>query len=464
VTEAKNGAEPRGWAACPLDSLRAPEPGSFVDGPFGSNLKTEHYTNDGPRVIRLENVGDGVFRDAETHIAREHFERLRRHEARAGDVVIALLGDTVPRACVVPHRIGPAIVKADCPRLRPDSRLALSEFVAYALNSEQVRHQAKELVHGVGRPRLKLSELRGLAISLPPLPEQRRIVETLETQFSRLDVVVATLERVRANLRRHRAAVLQAAIEGKLGVPPSTRGFLPPRWQIQTLDELSDPNRPTTYGVIKLGEEVPNGVPTLRTSNVRHLRLEVEAVKRIDSKLSQEYRRTILRGGEILVAVRGTLGGVVVAPPSCAGWNVSREVAVVALRSPRLARIVALFLASPKLQSWLNSRTRGIAYTGINIATLKGAPIPVPPEEQVDRIVEATEQAITIGAAADAQIAATAARIARLRQSLLRLAFDGGLVPQDPHDEPASVLLDRIRRKHAAETSSPKKKPARSRQ
>jgi type I restriction enzyme S subunit len=112
---------------------------------------------------------------------------------------------------------------------------------------------------------------------------------------------------------------------------------------------------------------------------------------------------------------------------------------------------------------WLNSRTRGIAYTGINIATLKDAPIPIPPDDDCDRIVEATEQALSIGAAADAQIAATEARIDRLRQSLLRLAFDGRLVQQDPRDEPASVLLDRIRAERAIPTSSPKKKPSQTR-
>ena len=99
-----------------------------------------------------------------------------------------------------------------------------------------------------------------------------------------------------------------------------------------------------TYGVIKLGEEVADGVPCLRTSNVRWLRIETEGMKRIAPTLSSEYSRTILKGGEVLVNVRGTLGGVAVARPEMAGWNVSREVAVVPVNSSRVNPAFLSFL------------------------------------------------------------------------------------------------------------------------
>jgi type I restriction enzyme S subunit len=83
-----------------------------------------------------------------------------------------------------------------------------------------------------------------------------------------------------------------------------------------------------TYGVVQLGNEVPDGVPCLRTSNVRWLRIETDEVKHIASVISANYSRTVLCGGEVLVNVRGTLGGVAVVPKEMAGWNISREVAV----------------------------------------------------------------------------------------------------------------------------------------
>src|SRR4051812_9447832 len=114
---------PAGWRWVPVAALAADEPRAITDGPFGSNLKSAHYTDAGPRVIRLQNIGQGRFLDAEAHISPEHFETLRTHEAKAGDIVLASLGEELPRACLVPEWLGPAIVKADCPRLRSDPSL-----------------------------------------------------------------------------------------------------------------------------------------------------------------------------------------------------------------------------------------------------------------------------------------------------------------------------------------------------
>src|SRR5688572_14842785 len=104
---------PRGWTSVVVEDLVS-SPGDLTDGPFGSNLKTEHYQESGPRVIRLQNVGDGAFLDDQAHISAAHFSRLRKHEAIAGDIVVAMLGSNLPRACAVPSSVGLAIVKADC--------------------------------------------------------------------------------------------------------------------------------------------------------------------------------------------------------------------------------------------------------------------------------------------------------------------------------------------------------------
>jgi type I restriction enzyme S subunit len=80
-----------GWVWATVDQLAAPDANSITDGPFGSNLKSEHYQAAGPRVIRLQNIKNGEFADEYAHITRDHFERLRKHEIHAGDLVIASL-------------------------------------------------------------------------------------------------------------------------------------------------------------------------------------------------------------------------------------------------------------------------------------------------------------------------------------------------------------------------------------
>lgn len=170
---------PEGWVWATLEQLAAAEANSFTDGPFGSNLKTEHYQETGPRVIRLQNIKDGEFSDEHAHISSEHFERLLKHEVLAGDLVIATLGDNPPRASVIPSFVGPAIVKADCIRFKPHSSLAAS-YLNTALNCQPTRQRVKRLLHGVGRPRLSLGAIRTITVPIPPENEQRRVVEETE--------------------------------------------------------------------------------------------------------------------------------------------------------------------------------------------------------------------------------------------------------------------------------------------
>jgi type I restriction enzyme S subunit len=190
---------PVGWSWVTLDDLQADEPAAITDGPFGSNLTSAHYRDSGPRVVRLQNIGDGVFHDARAHIALGHFEQLRRHEVKPGDLLVASLGERLPRACLTPATLGPAIVKADCIRVRLHDRVE-PRWVLYAMQTSAVRAYAADQLHGVGRPRLGLKVIRSLPIPLPPLDEQRRIVDVLEDHLSRLDAASRGLASVGTRL------------------------------------------------------------------------------------------------------------------------------------------------------------------------------------------------------------------------------------------------------------------------
>jgi type I restriction enzyme S subunit len=157
------------------------------------------------------------------------------------------------------------------------------------------------------------------------------------------------------------------------------------------------------------------------------------------------------------VNVRGTLGGVAVVPPFMSGWNVSREVAVAPVDADLvLPQYVAYWIAATSSQQWLTGVEKGVAYTGINIEDLRKLPLDYPERDQQQEIVRRIETALTwIDRLASE---ATSARhlIDRLDQAVLAKAFRGELVPQNPTDEPASVLLERIRGERGA-TPKPKR-------
>ncbi len=207
---------PAGWKWATVGELAAPERNSLTDGPFGSNLKTAHYTSHGPRVVRLQNIGDGQFLDAEAHISEGHFSSLSKHQVFAGDVVIAALGDNPPRACVIPSTLGPAIVKADCVRFKADPTRALNKYVCYALNAKPTRASMAKIVHGVGRPRLNLTDIRSITLPLPPLDEQERIVAEIEQHLSVVGALEAAVQNALKRAERLRQSVLKRAFEGRL--------------------------------------------------------------------------------------------------------------------------------------------------------------------------------------------------------------------------------------------------------
>ena len=342
-------------------------------------------------------------------------------------------------------------------------------------------------------PGLSRDDYNAVEVTIAPFAEQQRIVAAIEQQFTLLDAGLAALRQAQAKLKHYRASVLKAAVEGKLTeawraehpttepasillenilrerrakwetdlkakgkdpekvkyvepAKPNMEGLpeLPEGWCWATLEQLSDENRAITYGVVKLGEPVIGGVPTLRSSNVRHLRFDLEGLKSISPAIANGYKRTFLQGSEILVTVRGTLGGVAVVPVDFAGFNISREVAMIACVLPALAPCLALFIGSPPIQDWMMRSTKGIAYTGINIETLKEAIIPLPPLAEQEQIVSEVERRLSVITQLEAIVEANLKRAERLRQSILKEAFAGRLVPQDPNDEPASVLLERI--------------------
>ena len=206
---------PRGWSWATLDQLAAPRQHAMTDGPFGSNLKTSHYTSSGPRVVRLQNVGDGFFLDAEAHISHDHFQALKRYEAKPGDIIFACLGTSLPRSCVLPDHLGPAIVKADCVRLRPSAKMSTA-YINYFANAGPTRQRAKRLIHGVGRPRLSLGALRTVAIPVAPRKEQSAIAKAIRDQMAGLQTIDRALANERLGAGRLRQSILHRAFTGNL--------------------------------------------------------------------------------------------------------------------------------------------------------------------------------------------------------------------------------------------------------
>lgn len=418
-------------------------------------------------------------------VTQRALNETRLRKCRPGTVL------TVVRSGVLAHTLPVAITTAELVVNQDVKALdsgsdQLNEWLARYLQAHQREILEENRKDGTTVQSIRVEQLLKRLIPIPPLAEQKRIVAKVEELLAHINAARERLARLPAILKRFRQSVLAAACSGRLtegwranfdrsadsipaelskardrrGVKHSNSNLdgtddaleVPAGWLSAPCSELCHPERALTYGVIKLGPPVPAGVATLRSSDVRWLKIDERDIKRISPEIAAEYGRTTLTGGEILVTVRGTLGGVAVVPARMAGFNVSREVAVVPIEPLLNPRFFAFAIASKQSQNWLAGMEKGVAYTGINIEDLKRLPLPIPSLEEQAEIVRRVDALFALADAIEAKLASATARADALTQSILAKAFRGELVEteaslarrEDRPYEPATVLLERI--------------------
>ena len=188
----------------------------FSDGPFGSNLKTEHYSESGIQVIRLQNIGINKFNDKEndkSFVNENHYNNvLKKYSCYPNDIVIATMGNPNIRACIVPDHISVAVNKADCVLLRVNSNIANQIYISSLLNLEAFLNLAISFIHGQTRSRISSGQLGSILIPIPPIDLQNQFAERvllIETQKQQAQEALAKSEELFQSL-------LQRAFKGEL--------------------------------------------------------------------------------------------------------------------------------------------------------------------------------------------------------------------------------------------------------
>jgi type I restriction enzyme S subunit len=268
-------------------------------------------------------------------------------------------------------------------------------------------------------------------IPVPPLPEQERIVNRIEELFSDLDVGVASLARVQVGLQRYKMSVLKAACEGNLLESKEAEGGeLPEGWRWVRMEEIAETIGGATKGR-KLEGKSTIMLPYLRVANVQRGRLELEVMKEIEI-LESEIEKYRLHDGDVVL----TEGG---------DWDKLGRSAIWRNQIPNCihqnhifrARVKALDVLPEWLMYYTNSelgqnyfkeaskQTTNLA--SINLTQLRACPIPLPPLDEQRRIVAEVERRLSVVGEVESAVEVGLVRAGRLRQSVLRSAFEGRL-------------------------------------
>ncbi|MGV0625303.1 restriction endonuclease subunit S [Mycolicibacter minnesotensis] len=435
---------PKGWAWTTLGQL-----GSWRGGGTPSKRNPSFWEGGTISWLSPKDMGDTVLKGTQDHITESAVSESATSLIPADSVAIVvrsgILERTVPIALVPFETTLNQDMKAISPYVGVDSR-----WLLYALISQVDVILGTCRKDGTTVASIDTSRLRALPIPLPPLAEQHRIVELLEDHLSRLDAADGTL----AAVARRIDALTDALAIDAVGVAPGA--MLPQDWEWRSLESLSSGS---SYGTSTKCDPQGQGTPVVRIPNIRGGALDLADMKyAVDLELHLDQLH--LKAGDLLfVRTNGS--------PTLIGRTgvVRRDVAIAfasylirfQLGSVDVADWVHLVVSSPQWREQIvKAAASSAGQYNLNQTFLKRLQIPLPPVDMRTEILTAHSDAYGDLARLLQDSHAALSRSAALRRAVLRAAFNGELVDQDPNDEPAAVALERLR----AESKPPRKRAA----
>jgi len=353
------------------------------------------------------------------------------------------------------------------------------KFILYFFRS--IENQISKIGTGSTFSSISKSKIENLSIPLPPLPEQQRIVSKIEELFTKLDAGVDALKKAKEQIKRYRQAVLKYAFEGmlteewreanrdklesasvllerikeerkkKLGkkykeLPPidtSELPTLPEGWMWVRVGEISDDIQ---YGYTAKAKNEPLGPKMLRITDIQENNVDWNNVPYCVIEPDKEKKYLLNEGDLVFARTGATVGKSFLIKGKIPKSIFASYLIRIVLSKNVFKEYVYNFFQSYEYWKQIISNQLGIGQPNVNSQILSKIILPLPPLAEQQKIVEEIERRFSVADEVEKAIDNSLKQAERLRQSILKKAFEGKLVPQDPNDEPADKLLERVRK------------------
>ena len=303
---------PAEWMEKRLSYISAYDRNSFVDGPFGSDLKSSDYKESGVPLIQLNNIRDGkhVLQNYKFITEKKRVE-LSRHVALPNDIVIAKMAEPVARSAIVSDKYPEYVIVADCVKLSPDLSLINLSFLNWAINSDLVKMNAELVSSGTTRIRISLGELKKLKIPYPSLIEQQQIANFLDHETAQIDTLIEKQQTLIQLLKEKRQAVISHAVTKGLNPDAPMKdsgvewlGEVPEYWEVTKAKYISDifipqRNKPELNAI--------EGCPWVTMEDMKSQYID-EVHRYVKSEAMKESGSKVLKAGAVIASCVGNFG------------------------------------------------------------------------------------------------------------------------------------------------------------
>jgi type I restriction enzyme S subunit len=323
------------------------------------------------------------------------FERMTKGHLADGDVIINKDGAQTGKVGIyLGDGTGPACINEHVFLIRGDKEQICQNFLYYTLLSEHGQRQITAQISGSAQPGLKSSFLKGVVTDIPDsLSEQAtiaKILSTMDRAIEQTEALIAKQQRIKTGLTQD-LLTLGVDEHGNLRsertheFKDSPLGKIPAEWEVKELGHLVD--EPITYGIVQAGPHVEDGVPYIRTGDMSEGVILLSELLRTSSTIAKSYKRSEVHVGDIVFALRATVGKVLPVSEELHRANLTQGTAKISPIKSVDSNFLLWSLGAFRVQQQIRVHQKGTTFMEITLRDLRGIMVALPANIEEQRLI-----------------------------------------------------------------------------